>query len=114
MHYTSMIKVEKDIATDVAVTFAELTTISPVYYLIQVMNYMDEVVQSITPTETSGSIERYNLFEITSTLPAGEYAYEAYQSSTINPTINDVVGDPVEYGLFIVTTTEDVEDNIYT
>ena len=109
-----MIKVQKGIATNVAVTFSELTTISPVYYLIQVSNYLDEVVQSITPTETSGAIERYNYFEITSDLPAGEYHYVAYQSSTENPTIEDVVGSPVEYGIFVVTTTEDVEDSIYT
>ena len=109
-----MIKVEKDVFTEVAVTFTELTTVTPVYYLIEVSNYMDEVVQTITPTETSGAIERFNYFEIASDLDAGEYHYKAYQSSTINPTISDIVGNPVEYGIFVVTTTEDVEDNIYT
>ena len=109
-----MIKVDKGIATNVAVTFKELTTITPVYYLIQVSNFEDEVVQSITPTEISVSIDRYNYFEITSELPAGEYHYVAYQSSTEDPTINDVVGDPVEYGIFVVITNEDTEDNVYT
>jgi len=108
-----MIKVAKDIATNVAVTFSENSTVDPVYYLIEVTNFMDEVVQSITPTETSGAILRYNYFEITSPLEAGEYHYKAYQSSTINPTINDVIGEPVEYGLFVVTTTVDIEDSIY-
>lgn len=109
-----MIKVAKDISTKVAVTFKELTTIDSVYYLIQVTNFEDEVVESITPTETSESIDRYNYFDITTALPAGEYHYVAYQSSTLNPTVNDIVGEPVEYGIFTVTTTEDIEDNIYS
>lgn len=106
-----MINVEKGIATNIAVTFAELTTITPVYYLIEISNYMDEVVQTITPTETSGAIERYNYFEITVDLSAGEYAYTAYQSSTETPTIEDIIGEPVEHGILIVTTTE---ETIYT
>ena len=108
-----MIKVEKDQATEVAVTFAENTTVDPVYYLIEVTNTDDEVVQTITPTDLSDAKERYNLFSITSSLPADEYSYSAYQSSTPSPTIDDVIGDPIEYGIFVVISNEDLEDSIY-
>lgn len=112
-YYTDMIKVEKDKATEVAVTFAENTTVDPLYYLIEVTNTDDEVLQSITPTDLSDAKERYNLFSITSSLPAGEYSYAAYQSSTPSPTIDDVIGDPIEYGIFVVISNEDLEDSIY-
>lgn len=107
-----MIKVVKDTATEFAVTFFENTTVSNPYYLIQVINIQDEVVQTITPTDISDAKERYNLFSVTSTLAKGEYYYTAYESETENPTINDVVG-VVEYGIFVVDSEEDLEDSVY-
>ena len=93
-------------------TFFENTTVSNPYYLIQVINTQDEVVQTITPTDISDAKERYNLFSVTSTLAKGEYYYTAYESETENPTINDVVG-VVEYGIFVVDSEEDLEDSVY-
>ena len=112
-YYINMIYLTKDTATEVIVTFGELATLTPVYYLIVVEDAHGEVVEYITPTDTSTSTERYNEFEITTALPAAEYKYKAYESSTLNPTINDVVGEPLEYGLVVVHSTDEVEDSVY-
>lgn len=107
-----MIKVIKNTATEVAVTFKEKSTVDSPYYLIQVSNTQDEVISTITPTDISASKDRYNLFSITSPLEKGEYYYTAYDSDTENPTIDEVIG-VVEYGIFVVDSTEDLEDSVY-
>lgn len=107
-----MIKVVKNTATEIAVTFKEKSTVANPFYLIQVQNTQDEIVSTITPTDISTSKDRYNLFSITSPLAKGEYYYTAYDSDIEDPTIGDVIG-VVEYGIFVVDSTEDLEDNIY-
>jgi hypothetical protein len=108
-----MIKLEKDISTSIVVTFAPKTTVANPHYLIQIFNVADEVVESFTPTDTSTTKERYNEFLLTTTLRQGEYYYTAYQSETINPTISDVVGEPVNFGIVTVSSSDDILTDIY-
>ena len=66
-----MIKLEKDISTNVVVTFAPKTTVENPHYLIQIFNVADEVVESFTPNDTSTTKERYNEFELTPNFTKG-------------------------------------------
>lgn len=105
-----MIVLERNVATTFVVTLFEKTTISQVYYLLELTSSIDEVSYFIL-NELSTSLERYNKFELTATLPAGEYNYTIYESAVENPTINDVSGI-VEKGLSIITD-DGIIDTIY-
>ncbi|MDA9907862.1 hypothetical protein N9D22_05695 [Flavobacteriaceae bacterium] len=50
---------------------------------------------------------------MTTTLRQGEYYYTAWQSETINPTISDVVGEPVNFGIVTVSSSDDILTDIY-
>lgn len=94
-----MIVLQKDIATEVIVTFTEKTTLSPVYYLLEIVPSKGDTTYVILSNITTS--ERFDKFTLTTTLPLGEYTYTAYQSSVLNPTISDVEG-VVESGILIV------------
>lgn len=108
-----MINLRKGEDVQVVVTFTENTTVDPVYYLIELYDGHETLVETITPTEESTSLERYNQFTINTTLNRGEYKYVAYQSDKENPTKDDIVGDPIEYGIVFVDSDEELEDNVY-
>jgi len=105
-----MICLNKGEDTTVVVTFYELTTIAPVYYLIEVTSSNDDVTY-IAPVDVSISVERYNKFVINSDLPAGEYYYTAYQCAAPSPTIDDAQG-VVEHGILVVTD-DGIIDTVY-
>lgn len=109
-----MINLEKETNTDIILTLKETTTLTGnVYYLIQFLDFEGAVVESFTPTEQSTTLDRYNKFTLNSSLAKGEYYYQVYQSNVENPTIDDVSGDPIEYGLVYVDSDEDLEDSVY-
>jgi hypothetical protein len=105
-----MIVLERNVATTFVVTLFEKTTIAPVFYLLELTSSTDGV-SYFALTELSTSIERYNKFELTSTLPTGEYEYKIYQCDVVNPDIDDAQGI-VEQGIAIVTD-DGVIDTIY-
>jgi len=108
-----MINIVKDTPTNICTTFTEKSTIFPVYFLIVVTNYLDEVVATFTPTDISTATLRYNEFVLTTTLDVGEYSYSAYQSDVVNPTISDIIGEEVESGILVVTSLVLISSNIY-
>lgn len=105
-----MIVLERNVETTFVVTLFEKTTISPVYYLLELTSSID-VVSYFILTELSTSLERYNKFKLTTTDAVGEYNYTIYESAVENPTIEDVSG-VVEKGILIITD-DGIIDTIY-
>jgi len=87
-----MIKLKKDITTDVALTLTEKVTItSPIYIFSFVHDLTFEVVNFILP-DVSPYPERYNLFEIDESvldLKKGFHCYTIYEAEVESPQETD-------------------------
>ena len=87
-----MIKLKKDITTDVALTLSEKVTItSPIYIFSFVHDLTFEVVNFILP-DVSPYPERFNLFEINETtldLKKGFHCYTIYEAEVESPQDTD-------------------------
>ena len=109
-----MIYVDKEIATNVALTLKESSSLSVPFYLFQFVNEMTEDVFFFTFTDISGYPERFSLFSMDLDLMKGQYTYNVYESETPNPqNISDTTGVVLETGIMIVHSDEDVNKNIY-
>lgn len=81
-------------------TLVEKTTLSPVFYLLEITSETTGQSVYCIPTETSAELQRYNEFDITETaipnplsgevlLNEGRYMYKFYEqisSTNLNPT----------------------------
>jgi hypothetical protein len=106
-----MIVLERNVATTFVVTLLENTTITTVFYLLQLTSSID-VVSYFSLTEESTSLQRYNKFTLdVEDLPVGEYEYTIYQCDVEEPTIEDAQGI-VEKGIAIITD-DGIIDTIY-
>jgi hypothetical protein len=87
-----MIKLKKDITTDVALTLTEkVTIVSPIYIFSFVHDLTFEVVNFILP-DVSPYPERYNLFQINETtldLKKGFHCYTIYEAEVDSPQDTD-------------------------
>lgn len=103
-----MICLNRNEDTNVVITLLEKTTLSPVYYLLEVTSSIEDVSYIVLDTIVTTS-ERYNEFTINIELPIGEYTYRVYQSSIEEPTIEDVDG-LVESGVLIIESDEELNE----
>ena len=109
-----MIYIEKDIATNIALTLTESSLLPAPYYLFHFVNEINDSETFETFTDISGYPERFNLFVMQLDYVAGQYTYTVYESATPNPqTIADTTGRIIETGIMIVHSNEDLDSNIY-
>lgn len=109
-----MIYLEKDIATNIALTLKESSLLPVPYYLFHFVNEINDSETFETFTDISGYPERFNLFEMQLNYVAGQYTYTVYESATPNPTtIAETTGRIIETGIMIVHSNEDLDSNIY-
>lgn len=109
-----MIYLEKDIATNIALTLKESSLLPVPYYLFHFVNEINDSETFETFTDISGYPERFNLFVMQLDYVAGQYTYTVYESATPNPTtIAETTGRIIETGIMIVHSNEDLDSNIY-
>ena len=109
-----MIYLEKDIATNIALTLKESSLLPVPYYLFHFVNEINDSEFFETFTDISGYPERFNLFVMQLDYVAGQYTYTVYESATPNPqTIAETTGRIIETGIMIVHSNEDLDSNIY-
>lgn len=86
-------KINKGQANTICPTLLEKTTLSPVWYLLEITSETTGTSVYCVPTETSTELQRYNEFVITETanpvplngeveLNEGRYTYKFYEQSS--------------------------------